>query len=247
MDQRNWRESQRRRTVVAMLLSVAFHAALFAYLALDVKVFTDDDGRPSRTEQMAERFAERSIQVVDLGSSAGAGPVSEILESTSAAVPATDPGAVVETLDIPAQPLPVSSAGNTEMNLAMAELTTSSSMAFARSQRGLVLRDGATSAGGRGVVFQPASEAAREAGRRGGGGLGGLDGIGVIIGGGGGDDPVCVPARPRGGTIGGIVPGTPRPGSNRIGQMRLPTARGGGGVVERSLPRGRLVGRAGGQ
>jgi hypothetical protein len=233
--------------MVAMLVSVAFHAALFAYLALDVKVFSDDDGRPGRTQQLAEQYAQRSIEVVDLGQSAAAGPVSEILESSSAAVPATDPGAVVETLDIPAQPLPVSSAGTTEMNLAMAELTTASSVEFARSQRGLVLRDGASSAGGRGVVFQPASQAARDAGRRGGGGLGGLDGIGVIIGGGGGDDPVCVPARPRGGTIGGIVPGTPRPGSNRIGQMRLPRSRGAGGVVERSLPNGLVVGRSGGQ
>lgn len=226
MDPRGWKRSDKRRTLIAMGISVAFHAFLFAVLTLDVPFVGSEDSNGSSEVRAPNPFQARSIELVDLGT-APPGTESEVLETTSAEVPAEEPGALFDDTEFLARPLPVRTSGVSEMNLALAEAVTRNDLRLTDARRGVVLREGATTTDGRGVVFQPASEAAREAGRRGGGGLGGLDGIGVILGG-GGDDPVCKPVRPPVGGVPGTIGGS--------GQFRRPTVRPVGGLVERLLP-----------
>ncbi len=228
MERRLRLRKQRRRFAIALVVSVGFHALLFAFLEIRVPGPTErrDSAREITLIQLPEDVTERPLEVVAL-----------------AELPARDPGAVTEAVELPATLELVGDArGTGEFQLAAAEAVEETAIPLQRAQRGVVARRaGGSSTRLEGVTFRPASRAARDAERdRRGGGIGGLGGIGVTIIGGLGGDPVC---KPRGGTT--TLPGTFGRPRGLGGLPTIGTAGGivpapsGTGLIDRAIPAGR--------
>ena len=244
MERRLRLRKQRRRFAIALVVSVGFHALLFALLKIHVPDPTErrDSARQITLIQLPQDITERPLEVVALAE-LPAGPRTRSDPAASPTTPASDPGVVAETIELAATlELSGDATGAGELQLAAAEAVEETAMPLRMAQRGVVLKraEGGSSTRLEGVIFRPASRAARDAERdRRGGGIGGLGGIGVtILGGAGGDcntpngGSTLLPGtlgRPRGlgglptiGTAGGIVP-----------------APSGTGLIDRFVPGGR--------
>ena len=245
MERRLRLRKQRRRFAIALVVSVGFHALLFALLKLHVPDPTErrDSAREITLIQLPQDLTERPLEVVALAE-LPAGPRTRSDPAASPTTPESDAGVVAETIELAATlELAGDATGAGELQLAAAEAVEETAMPLRMAQRGVVLKraEGGSSTRLEGVIFRPASRAARDAERdRRGGGIGGLGGIGVTIIGGLGGDPVC---KPRGGTT--TLPGTLGRPRGLGGLPTIGTAGGivptpsGTGLIDRFVPGGR--------
>lgn len=222
--------SYRARLAIAVAASMVIHAGLLAVLVLNAPSGGDVAGRDITLMSLSDDADDDFVNPLELAfgeTNDGAAP--EIASDG----PASNPGMSREAPpEMPAIPsAPAGTDDGTEINLAMAETVATPAVVRQPAQRGLVLREGgSTAARNRGVVYRPASAGAREAEGGRGTDLDGLDGLLPAIGGGAG---YCPPGS--GGGSYGLPGGIGRP---RIGG--LPTV---GGLTGVSQPQ---IGRAGG-
>ncbi len=234
---------------IALLLSIAFHVALLSLLDVDIVVPDSDDSRRApELIDLSDAWVDQPLEVITLVSDRPSG-VADQSEATSARAEAVEPGAAgadaAVAAILPNPGLPGAAAGNPGLSLDLAEAVPSAEIAVARSNRGVVLRSGGGGAlGDEGMDFVAASDAAREAERRrGGGGRGGLGGIGEAILGGGGEG-YCPPWHDHG--LGGgdmFGPHGPAPPLGGGGAFGLPRTGPGRGIVGRRPPGGEAINR----
>lgn len=206
MDRRARRGRDRTTTGAALLLSVAVHAALFAWIRLDLpaaEARAADPGEPLR--DVPDAWVERPLEVVRIATTEAAdAPARSPTRAPGVAVlrfqpprPTLPRATLVATLAAHLAPIArphaldltraeAESAGGA----ALGEATSAGAVARSGARRGVILRGGADTASARGDWdFTAASEAAREAERRRRGSGNGTDGIGTIVGGGKGRCP----------------------------------------------------------
>lgn len=193
---RRLEKRDQRRVAIAIGISIGLHALAFATIKLDVPII--DTANPSRVLQVVEipdNWAKSAMEVVVLESAASteSGAANEA-SSTSAAVDLSRPGAAGREATvaaiIPLSGLPGAAVGPPAVSMTFAEAIPLARITLASTaRRGVIERTSrAGAAGSTGYDFIAASDAAREAERkRGGGGRGGLGGPGVTLFGGGGD------------------------------------------------------------
>ncbi|MFQ5690506.1 MAG: hypothetical protein ACE5HQ_09570 [Gemmatimonadota bacterium] len=215
--QRDTVQKYRRTFRIALLVSLGLHVAVLAYARLHLPApATRDAGLRPAERVAADRFRERPLEVVNVrvagsrsSSRAEAAPVAE----------RRAPGARTDASSRPFAALAMAGelSGAPALEVRLAARITPVSLPISR-RRGVVLRrDRDRSGGARGVTFQPASQAARNAAGRRGGGRGG---IGVVISGMGGDcAPGAGPVIGPTGVIPAVLPGA-GPGGRRGGIRR---------------------------
>lgn len=204
MDRTMRRGRDRATTGLALLLSVAAHAALFAWVRLDVDAAAEPPPERTAAPRAAPRaWVERPLEVVRVQPTAGEGAEAPARSPDPApgAVAlrhrAADPAGASGTLSaaLPLRPAPAQTARGLDLTpvaagptggAALGEDAAAGEITRAGARRGVILRDPSGGGTARGAWdFTAASEAAREAEKRRGGRESGDEGIGGIIGGGG--------------------------------------------------------------
>jgi hypothetical protein len=211
---------------MALLVSVAAHLTLLAFLKVEVPPVPERDrARVTQLIELADVWEDRPLEIVRLSDArTGASSSADVAATASASsvdAQAPDPGADGTRTTLAAfEPTPAlagTAPAAAELSLELAEQISVASVSFKSAQRGVVLRAGGGGpAGDVGLDFEAASDAARNAERRRGGGLGGTGGIGVTIIGGGGDcdTPGSIGVPGISGRAGGIG-SLPRLGTGR--------------------------------
>lgn len=204
MDRKAHQEQHRRRLGITILVSVAAHVALLAWVTVDVPgIEKAERTRVTQLIELADAWQDQPLEVVQLRDQAAdrGAPTSTGENEVGGAtldVKPVSPGALTLTASLSLTPV---------------ESVARPTVVFA-STRGVVKRRG----GGAQYRdaefdFEPASAAAREAERRRGGTIGaggssGSGGIGVTIRGGiGGDCATPLGGAPNGSLINRVVPG----------------------------------------
>lgn len=227
---------QRRTMALAMLASVAVHAAVLAWAKIRVPLPTDgDDPRTAEAGPADWLERQRPLEVVRLRTEAAQ-------SADAAASAATSRAGSSEASPTDGTPTPRAAAAPT---LSTEPAETRSEFALAvtldRPESDAAKDADSWADANEGVVFEPASEAAREAtkGRSGGRGAG-RGGIRIGIGGAGGHGPGGACPAPDGGLGGQILDAIADLGpDSRIGSML--GERLGGGAIDPNM--GRILGR----
>ncbi len=238
MNRTVYRERYRKRLSVALLVSIAAHVAVLAFLKVNVPPIPERE-RATQLIELADVWQDRPLEVVRLSTL----PADAATDpgGSSAKAEASEPGGAGAQVTAAAPKarliLAATAPSATELSLALAEEVSVASVTFENSRRGVVLRAGGGGAAGDvGLDFDAASDAARDAERRrGGGGLGGSGGIGVTIFGGAGGDcdtPGGFGLPGIGGRAGGLGS---LPGSG-IGRGLIGRTGGFGSAINRVAP-----------
>lgn len=197
MNRALYRERHRKTFGVALLVSVAAHLTVLTLLKVDLPPVPERDrARATPLIELADVWDDRPLEVVRLSpaptpvASAADVPATTAVSFPDAQAPDGGAGGLRPTLAAlgPSPGLSSTAGGANELSLEPAEEIEVARVSFQSTRRGVVLRAGGSDpARDAGLDFAAASDAAREAERSRGGGVGGTGGIRVTIIGGGGD------------------------------------------------------------
>lgn len=210
MDRREARDTDRKRTALAIGASIAIHAAALSAVTLDLPVFgADETSRPLRVVELPDRWRSAAMEVVPLESAVALEPVRASAGASAgareAASPASSSGGAV-ALALPSAPRrPVATSRSLDLTMAAETAALPPEIASDRPARGILLRSGTGASAESSLHFYAASDAARDAEEDERGGTNPGRGIGISIDGpghcptGGG-----IPAIGMGGGLGGV-------------------------------------------
>jgi hypothetical protein len=200
-----YRDRHRKRLGIAVMVSIAAHTTLLAFLKVDVEVPPESERqRATQLIELADAWQDRPLEVVLLSdASSGARASGDAAAGVTNSAEADGAGAMLATIEA-RQVLAGAAPSAAELDLTLAEEVTVASITFKNAQRGVVLRTGGP--------VGPSTAAADDERWWDGGGRGG---IGIRIVGGDCDAPGAfgIPVLGgRGGRIGGlprVVPSRP--------------------------------------
>jgi hypothetical protein len=143
MNRTEYRDRHRKRLGIAIMVSIAAHAVLLAFLKVDVDVPAEPERqRATRLIELADAWQDRPLEVVLLrDASSGTAASSD----ATAALPDTEQAAEAGAMPPASEGRPVlaGTAPNlAELDLALAEEVSIASVTFKNAQRGVVLRAG---------------------------------------------------------------------------------------------------------